>query len=302
METPFIGREALDSGLLTRHALRRRFDAIYPGVYVVTGTRITARERAQAAWLWSKRRGVIAGRSAAALHGAKWCDGRAPAEMLYPNRRPPRGVRTWADAIDADEIVTIGGIRVTTPARTALDLARRNPLDSAVAEIDALLNATRTKVADVELLTERRRGDKGIRNARVVLDLVDPGAESPRETWLRLLIVRAGYPRPQTQIPVTDEFGQTVARADMGWSVLKLAVEYDGDHHWTDRRRLAADIRRTELLNELGWIVIRVTAEDTPETIRRRIAAAWAQRGAAVPTFVNPGRNRGLKAAKDSRT
>lgn len=276
METPFIGREALDAGLLTRHELRRRFTAIYPGVYV--DTPVVARDRAAAAWLWSKRAGVPAGRSAAALHGAKWVDDDAPAELIYANRRPPSGIHTWADCIAEDEIQSISGISVTTAARTALDLARRRPVDAAVAEIDGLLNATRTKVADVELLAERHRGDKGIRSARMTLDLVDPGAESPRETWLRLLIVRAGYPRPETQIRVKDEFGQVVARVDMGWSDLKIAVEYDGEHHWTDRRRLAADIRRTELLKELGWIVIRVTAEDTPETIRRRIAAAWAHR------------------------
>ena len=282
METPFIGREALESSLLNRHTLRSRFTAVYPGVYVGADARVTARVRAESAWLWSRRQGVLAGRSAAALHGAKWVGDNAPAELMYANRRPPKGIHTWADYVADDEIVSVAGMRVTTVARTALDLARRHPIDDAVEEIDALLNATRMKAADVELLAERHQGDKGIRNARVTLDLVDPGAESPRETWLRLLIIRAGYPRPETQIRVRDEFGQVVARVDMGWSDVKIAVEYDGDHHWTDRRRLASDIRRTELLKELGWIVIRVTAEDTPETIRRRIAAAWARRCATA--------------------
>jgi very-short-patch-repair endonuclease len=289
METPFIGREALDSGRLTRHGLRTRFVVVYPGVYVKADSRITARERAHAAWLWSKRRATLAGRSAAALHGTKWLDGNAPAELIYHNRHRPKGIRTWADAIAEDEIEFVGGIRTTTPARTALDLARRQPLDPAVAAIDALLRATRTKVADVELLAARHQGDKGIRNARVVLDLVDPGAESARETWLWLLIIRAGFPRPETQVPVIDEFGQIVARVDIGWPELKIAVEYDGDHHWTDRRRLAHDIRRTELLMELGWIVIRITAEDSPETIRRRIGAAFVKRGQTQPTISTQG-------------
>lgn len=145
MEMPVIGREAMESGRVTRHELRSRFTSVYPGVYLPTGTRITAGERALAAWLWSRRKGVLAGRSAAAIHGAKWLDDRAPAEMLYDNRHPPTGIRTWADAIDGDEIEYIDGIRVTTAARTALDLARRLPLDPAVAAIDALLHATRTK-------------------------------------------------------------------------------------------------------------------------------------------------------------
>jgi hypothetical protein len=278
MGSAFIGREALGSGRLTRHELRSRFVAIYPGVYAAN-VEITARERAHAAWLWSRRRGVLAGQSAAAIHGSKWLDGREPAELLYENRHPPRGIRTWSDAPADDEVVNVAGMRVTVPARTALDMARRYPMDSAVAAIDALLNATGTKVADVEVLASRYRGHRGIRRASHVLDLVDPGAESPRETWLRLIIVRAGFPHPETQIRVRDEFGQVVARVDVGWSDLKIAVEYDGDHHWTNRRELAYDIRRNELLRALGWIVIRVTAEDTPETIRRRIATAFAERG-----------------------
>lgn len=88
------------------------------------------------------------------------------------------------------------------PARTALDIACRYPLDKAVAAIDALARATHLKMADVLLLAERYPGRRGIRNAWRAIDLVDPGAESPGETWLRLLLIRAGFPRPQTQIPV----------------------------------------------------------------------------------------------------
>ena len=66
--------------------------------------------------------------------------------------------------------------------------------------------------------------------------LVDAGAESPRETWLRLLLIKAGYPPPQTQIPVYGQYGELVAVVDMGWEDIKLALEYEGDHHRTDRR------------------------------------------------------------------
>lgn len=275
---PFVGREALDSGRLTRHRLRSEFVSVYPGIYVPADAALTPVDRARAAWLWSGRRGVLAGRSAAALHGAKWLDARRPAEMIHPNRHPPRGIHTWADVAAIDEIETIGGMRITTAPRTAFDLARRIPGDPAIAAVDALLRATRTATADVHAVIAEHRGSKGIRRARAVLDLVDPGAESPRETWLRLLIVRANMPPPQTQIPVLDEYGQLVARVDMGWEGLKIAIEYDGDHHWTNRRQMTRDIRRTEQLIELDWIVLRVTADDTPATIVHRIAAARAKR------------------------
>ncbi len=278
MGTAFIGREAVDSGQLTPYQLRSRFAIIFPGVYVDSDAKITARVKAEAAYLWSRRRGIVAGRSAAAVLGSKWVDASAPAELIYDNRHRPDDIRTWADRIGDDEIDVVDGMRVTTPTRTALDIACRYPLDRAVAAIDALARATHLKLADVELLADRYHGRHGVRRAQATLEVVDPGAESPRETWLRLLIFRAGLPRPQTQIPVYDEYGQLVARVDMGWEQLKIAVEYDGDHHWMDRRQMTRDIRRTEQLNELGWIVIRVTAGDTPGTILRRIELALARR------------------------
>jgi hypothetical protein len=278
MGEPFLGSEALTRRRLTRHALRSRHVAVYPDVYVPADIELTAVLRARAAWLWSRRRGVIAGRSASALYGAKWVDGRVPAELLYNYRRPPKGIRTWSDHFDEDEIQMIAGMPVTTPARTALDLACRYPVDEAVAMIDALARATHLKMADVELLAQRYKGRRGIRNARLALDLVDAGAESPRETWLRLLLIRAGFPPPRTQIPVYDEYGQLIAVLDMGWEHIKVAADYEGDHHWTDRRRFNHDIRRAEAVAELGWIDVRVTAEDTPGGIIRRVGSAWDRR------------------------
>jgi hypothetical protein len=278
MGEPFIGSEARARGRLTRHALRSRYVAIHPDVYVRADTELTAALRARAAWMWSRRRGIIAGQSAAAMHGAKWVDSKAPAELLYDYRRPPKGVRTWSDRFEEDEVQVVDGIPVTSPARTALDLACRYPVGRAVAAIDALARATHLKMADVELLAERYKGRRGIRHARIALPLVDPGAESPRETWLRLLLIRAGFPPPQTQIPVYDEYGQLVAVVDMGWEHIKLAVDYEGDHHRTDRRQFNHDIRRAEAVMELGWIDIRVTAEDTEGGIIRRVSSAWERR------------------------
>lgn len=275
---PFLGSEAVAAARLTKYALSSRFVALHPDVYVPRGTQLTAVLRAKAAWLWSRRRGVIAGQSAAALHGAKWVDDRAPAELQYDCRRPPRGVRTWSDRVQADEFQLIEGMRVTTPARTALDLACRYPLGKAVAAIDALARATRLKMADVELLAERYPGRRGIRRARVALPLVDAGAESPRESWLRLLLIRAGFPEPQTQIPIYDQYGQLAAVADMGWEDIKVGVDYEGEHHRTTRGAFNKGIRRHETVTGLGWIDIRVTLEDTEAGIIGRVANARARR------------------------
>lgn len=278
MDGPFIGSEAIAEGILTPYQLRSRYQALHPNVYIPPGSELTAAQRAYAAWLWSKRRGVVAGQSAAALHGAKWVDDRKPGELIYRNRNPPTGVVTWSDRIRRDEAQIIDGIRVTTPARTALDLATRYPPGRAVAAIDALARATRFQAPDVKLLLDRHKGRRNIRQARKVLRLVDPGAQSPKETWLRLLVIDAGYPPPQTQIPIHGPYGDLVGIVDMGWQAMKLALEYEGGHHCTPGQ-FTKDIARYETMTtDLHWIVIRVTKQDTPGGILGRLATAWLKR------------------------
>ena len=277
MRDPCIGSEALADGRLTRHELRTRFVAVHQDVYVERGTRPTAVLRAKAAWLRSRRHGVLAGYSAAAMHGARYIDPGLPAHIIDANRRPARGITAWADAIDHDDICAIGEMRLTDPVRTAIDLARRVTEDDAVVIIDALARAARLKTTDVALAAERFDGWKGIVQARKTIALVDPGSESPQETRLRLLIVREGFPPPETQHPIFNEYGVLIGEADMAWPDIKIAVEYEGRHH-TDPDQLRKDIARMDEMMEMGWIVIRVTARDTPAVTVRKIGRAWALR------------------------
>jgi very-short-patch-repair endonuclease len=95
---------------------------------------------------------------------------------------------------------------------------------------------------------------------------------------LRLVLIKAGLRRPQTQIPVRDKTGNVIAYLDMGWEDVKVAVEYDGDHHRSDRYQYNWDVRRSEVLHRLGWTVIRVVAGDRPAEIVRRVKSALADR------------------------
>jgi hypothetical protein len=121
---PFIGAEALSNAALPERALRRSYDQLYPGVFVPRGVEVSARQRAEAAWLWSKRRGVVAGQSAAALLGAKWVDGRQHAELIHDNRKPPACLIVRTETLSPGEALGIGALQVTTPARTAFDIGR----------------------------------------------------------------------------------------------------------------------------------------------------------------------------------
>ena len=145
-------REALDAGALTFRELRRFHSAIYPGVWTPRGVELSAKDRARAAWLWSRRQGVVSGLSAAALLGAKWIEPELPAELIHVNRRSPQNVVVHTDEF-ADDIAEVIG---------------------------------------------RHPGVRGVRQLRETLALVDGG--------------------------------------DMGWREWKIAVEYDGIHHWTDSR------------------------------------------------------------------
>lgn len=153
--------EAVASGAVTRGQLRWNYRAIYPDVYLPRGTTPTITDKAAAAWLWSRRKGVITGRAAAALNGALWVDDTAPVELVWANNHTPAGIISHRDRIAADEIRELDGIFVATAARTALDLGRKLPRDTAVQYLDALARATGITIEDVQPLTSGTPAQRG---------------------------------------------------------------------------------------------------------------------------------------------
>jgi very-short-patch-repair endonuclease len=280
-----VASEALATGLVTRQLLRTGYQKIHQNIYAPTDFILTADRRAVAAWLWSGRRATLTGLSAAAVLGSKWLPDTPPAELGRVRQPSPRGIVIHSGAIGADELTDIGEMRCTTAPRTGYDLGRRLPFETAVIRIDTLLNATGCHVEDVVSIGERYPGARGIRRLRTALQFVDAGSESPQETRLRLLIVASGLPRPQTQIPVTDQWGVVRRRIDMGWSEWMVGVEYDGEQHWTNSRQHAADIERLEFLAARGWTIIRVSRDQLrfrPDEVIARIRNALHAAGCPV--------------------
>jgi hypothetical protein len=280
---PFFGSEELASGRLSRHQLRAAYRAVFPNVYAPEDAELSLELRIRAAWLWSRRTAIIGGAAAAALHGAEWIPDNVPVELIHTNTHPPDGVLTRRETLCPGETQAHHGLAVTTPERTAFDIGRRGAVRSAVVRLDALARATGFKVGDVLRVAAAHPRSPGLRRLEAALDLVDAGAQSPRESYLRLLLIDAGLPRPQTQIPVLGADGIPVAHLDLGWAEWLVAVEYDGDHHRIDRRQFTKDIQRMEMLEEMGWVVVRVVAEDRPAGIIRRVRKALAK------STVNPG-------------
>ncbi|HEX4359921.1 MAG TPA: DUF559 domain-containing protein [Pseudonocardia sp.] len=263
---PFRGAEAVAAGLLTRARLYGpRYRRVFPDVYVPADRPLDLVTRSRAAFLLVRDRGgVLAGYSAAALLGADCAPSGAPAEVLLTtNSRPHPGLLIRRGAASGADVTSVGDVLVTSPLRTAWDLARRLPLVEAVVAVDALARAASGTFQPAEL-SVRRSAEPGARGARrlaEVVALADPRAESPPETRLRVALVRAGVPTPEVQFPVLDEHGFVLARIDLAYPAAKLAIEYDGAGHF-DAGRARRDRERDGELAGIGWQTLRLASDD----------------------------------------
>lgn len=273
---PFIGSVAVRDGHLTRRALARHHRPVFRDVYLPKDVDLTAQIKAQAAWLATGA--VLAGTSAAAVLGAKWIDPSAPAEIVRADRHAAPGMVAHSWALAPGETCLIAGVDATTPARTAFDIGRTHRPDEAIPLVDSLMRATRVSTAEIAAVAAAHPGVRGVAGIPGMLELVDGGAESPQETRVRLILVRGGLPCPETQIV----FKELRIRVDMGWPQWKVAVEYDGVQHWSDRRQRSWDIDRLALLEREGWVVVRVSSDmlRRPEVIVERVRTKLIERGA----------------------
>jgi hypothetical protein len=193
-----------------------------------------------------------------------------PADAVVPQLRGTDG----HTGLDPADVIVTRGVRVVHPERTFFHLASELRLDDLVALGDAALRRWCT----LEQLTVRaadmtRR--RGIVLARQALPLIRPGVDSAMETRIRLMIVRGGLPCPDVGVAVSDDAGGWLARPDLSYRRLKIAIEYDGDHHRTEKRQWRRDRARDENLREHGWIVITLTADDITRHPERTIARIW---------------------------
>ncbi|MGA7206676.1 MAG: hypothetical protein WBX27_18845, partial [Specibacter sp.] len=194
-------------------------------------------------------------------------------------------------ALSDGEICRLGLVRLTSPARTWLDLAACLSLEDLVAAGDFLVcshgpdfPSPREPICTVEdLLTvvARHPGLRGLRNARAALELIRVGADSPPETYLRLALVQAGLPEPELNIVVRDEWGRPQLWPDGAYRRCRLSLQYDGAHHNAPDQYLR-DIRRLETTRSLGWEELRISRDDvrgdSPAAVRK-VANALRSRG-----------------------
>ncbi|WP_298805277.1 hypothetical protein [uncultured Pseudokineococcus sp.] len=175
-----------------------------------------------------------------------------------PRSRPGLLVRECR--LERDEQVRTELGWATSPARTAVDLLRvLHPDVRALGAAEALAHRWSLTRDDVRAQRDRQAGARGAARAARLVERLDPLAESPRETALRLLVIDAGLPPPVPQHEVRDADGAFVARLDLAWPHRRVALEHDGAHH-RDPRQHSLDLARHNRLRTLGWVVLQVDA------------------------------------------
>ena len=164
----------------------------------------------------------------------------------------------------------MSGIRVTTPVRTAVDLACGLRRREALAALDAMARECGVTVAAMNALLRRYRRRRGVIQARELVQLADPRSESSGESWTRLEIHDHGLPAPVPQYWVTVD-GRPTYRLDLAYPHARVAVEYDGEEFHSTLRQRQHDEERREWLRRHGWHVIVVTKHSfSPDAL-----AAW---------------------------
>ncbi len=273
---PFVARDAIRAGLLTRDQLRSpAWRRILRGVYADVDLPVDHGLKIRAAALVVPPDAAITGVSAAWLWGARLATAKDPVDVVRSGQRLglAKEIQVRTSPIPPTDISDVDGVKVTTPLRTAWELALRLNLTEAVTYCDAMARRGLIAPTSLAMYVRDHAGEHGCRIAGRVFSMVDGRSESPQESRLRVHMARADLPPPVPQYEIRVD-GEFVARVDFAWPDLKVAVEYDGVWH-ADTGQLVRDRERLNRLQAAGWYVHHVTFRDmhdvehTIEKIRR---------------------------------
>jgi len=279
----FRGSAAVAAGLTTWDVLYGpRFLRLFPDTFVAAPDDgppdLTL--RSHAAYRYVEGHGVLSGYSAAEVLGASCGPRDAPAEVTVPHRgqRSPAGLPVHRARLAPGEIREVRGLEVTSPVRTAYDLARRGDLVERVVAVDRLANRHRFSPDRLLHFIVRNPGARGNKQIPEVLAHASRYAGSPMETRLRMLIVRAGLPPPEVQWVVQDEHSRTAVWLDLAYPEQMIGIEYEGADH-TERSSVLRDVGRYTALVDKGWRIFRYTKYEIlhfPERIVTQLTRALA--------------------------
>jgi hypothetical protein len=283
----FLGSHAVAAGEATAKQLKSRlYRRLLHNVYANPGLVADHQLRAIGASLVMPPDGVLGGRSAAAWYDAPFASPQEPVLVIVPPESPwrgPRGVQVHRTPLARQEWVihedVRGVVRLTTPIRTAWEIATLEATATAVGYLDAMVRFRHLDQGALQRLAFPGRW-RSTRAAKV-FPLVDGASQSPPESWVRVACVLAGLPAPVPQYVVIAA-GQFLGKTDLAWPAHRLIVEYEGPHHFDEKKQREDDLRYAALV-AAGWRVIRLTTADLRDMagVVARIAAALGQPVAA---------------------
>lgn len=169
------------------------------------------------------------------------------------------------------EVVIHDGVRVTSPARTWLDLAALLTVDELIAAGDSVVvahgpefplpRASLAAIDDLRRMVASHPGMRGIKTARLALPEIRVGADSPQETKMRLALARSKLGEPVLNHVIRNSWDQPAVWPDAAYPEHRLALQYDGGHH-SDPVQAARDRKRKEITERLGWTELRIFKDD----------------------------------------
>ncbi len=271
---PFTLGEALSLGVSRDRLRNREFTGVSRGLYRPASWEFELREAARA--LSTATPGAwISHTTAARLHKLilpPWLSESRELHLSKPQRLPGvrrAGIVGHTVVALPGEVESIGELRISTPARTWLDLARILPLNDLVCMGDQLIRIPRpefegrsephTTPALLREMLGRHQNLQGIVRARAAMELMRIGADSGPETLMRLAMLDAGLPEPELQLKLWD--GPNAPSADAGYRARRIALQYDGAHH-LDELQQRSDRRRDKSFKAAGWTVLVFTDKD----------------------------------------
>lgn len=286
----FTRSEALRAGVPAERLRRNDLTRLRTGLLARTGWGLTERDIA-AAICRNDAGAVVIGLSAARMQGIPLPEDKdswspeVPVQIAIPGgRRGSDDVVRWHGSVlsagevrsamyslpdtPADSALPLAPVRLSTRARTWRDLAAELPHLWLVTVGDHLVRRPRPKLERGRdtpwcTLEDLARACTG-RHAgalRRALDLVRIGADSPRETLLRLAFARAGLPEPALNVPLIGEDGAPRHEPDFLWPRYRVCAEYEGKHH-NDTAQIERDIERARRVTSAGWVEVRLSARD----------------------------------------
>ncbi|MBP3035080.1 hypothetical protein J2M53_02275 [Arthrobacter sp. zg-ZUI100] len=216
---------------------------------------------------------VISDVTAAKIHGMPLPSRVKSDDLLHLTRPPgsPASERAGVHGhrrklLDAD-VVQLEGVPLTSVARTWIDLAGRFDVDSMVAAADWIVSQhhrdygeprlARLPLGNLQSYVGSLRGTRFLRRMEEALELTRVGVDSPPETALRLLMLRAGLPEFTVNCRIESPRTHRAVWADLGNGDYRVCVEYDGLHHLTPEQQ-ASDNERDALTALAGWRQIKV--------------------------------------------